>query len=117
MTAVIEVHNLSKRYKEKRALDNVSLAIEGGAIYGLLGRNGAGKTTLMSILTAQNFATSGTARVFGADPYENAGVLQRICFVRESQKYPEDALPTSVPPASGTGARVGVDTRLGYVVT
>ena len=63
-------------------------------IYGLLGRNGAGKTTLMSILTAQNFATSGTARVFGADPYENAGVLQRVCFVRESQKYPEDALPT-----------------------
>ncbi|TQM97801.1 ABC-2 type transport system ATP-binding protein, partial [Microbacterium lacticum] len=59
-----------------------------------LGRNGAGKTTLMSILTAQNFATSGTARVFGADPYENAVVLQRICFVRESQKYPEDALPT-----------------------
>ena len=32
--------------------------------------------------------------MFGADPYENAGVLQRVCFVRESQKYPEDALPT-----------------------
>ena len=81
-------------YKETLALDDVSLAFEENTIYGLLGRNGAGKTTLMSILTAQNFATSGTARVFGADPYENAGVLQRICFVRESQKYPEDALPT-----------------------
>ena len=69
MTAVIEVHNLSKRYKEKRALDNVSLAIEGGAIYGLLGRNGAGKTTLMSILTAQNFESSGTVKVFGEHPY------------------------------------------------
>ncbi|WP_406247609.1 ABC transporter ATP-binding protein [Microbacterium sp. M] len=93
MTAVIEVQNLSKRYKDKRALDNVSLSVEGGAIYGLLGRNGAGKTTLMSILTAQNFESSGTVKVFGEHPYENAHVLSRICFVRESQKYPDDAYP------------------------
>lgn len=93
MTAVIEVQNLTKRYKEKRALDNVSLSLDGGAIYGLLGRNGAGKTTLMSILTAQNFETSGTVKVFGEHPYENARVLGRICFVRESQKYPDDAYP------------------------
>ena len=93
MTAVIEVQNLSKRYKDKRALDNVSLSLEGGAIYGLLGRNGAGKTTLMSILTAQNFESSGTVKVFGEHPYENAHVLSRICFVRESQKYPDDAYP------------------------
>jgi ABC-2 type transport system ATP-binding protein len=62
MTAVIEVSNLTKRYREKLALDNVSLSIEPDTIYGLLGRNGAGKTTLMSILTAQNFATSGDVR-------------------------------------------------------
>jgi ABC-2 type transport system ATP-binding protein len=93
MTAVIEVHNLTKHYKDKNALDNVSLSIEGGAIYGLLGRNGAGKTTLMSILTAQNFASSGDVRVFGEHPYENARVLSRMCFVRESQKYPDDATP------------------------
>ncbi|QMU96859.1 ABC transporter ATP-binding protein [Microbacterium esteraromaticum] len=94
MTAVIEVRNVTKRYKDKLALDGVSLSIEKDAIYGLLGRNGAGKTTLMSILTAQNFATSGDALVFGERPYENARVLSRICFVRESQKYPDDATPT-----------------------
>ncbi|HCS61447.1 MAG TPA: ABC transporter ATP-binding protein [Microbacterium sp.] len=93
MTAVIEVHNLTKRYKDKHALDNVSLSIEGNAIYGLLGRNGAGKTTLMSILTAQNFESAGTVKVFGEHPYENSHVLSRICFVRESQKYPDDATP------------------------
>ena len=93
MTAVIEVQNLTKHYKEKNALDDVSLSLEGGAIYGLLGRNGAGKTTLMSILTAQNFESSGTVRVFGEHPYENTHVLNRICFVRESQKYPDDAYP------------------------
>ncbi|WP_309068664.1 ABC transporter ATP-binding protein [Microbacterium sp.] len=91
MTAVIEVRNLTKRYKDKLALDDVSFDIEQDTIYGFLGRNGAGKTTAMSILTAQNFATSGSVRVFGEEPYENAHVLSRMCFVRESQKYPDDS--------------------------
>jgi ABC-2 type transport system ATP-binding protein len=93
-THVIEVKNLTKRYRDVVAVDDVSFTIEKDTIYGLLGRNGAGKTTVMSILTAQNFATSGDVRVFGMQPYENARVLSRMCFVRESQKYPDDALPT-----------------------
>src|SRR3546814_3551697 len=91
MTAVIEAKNLTKRYRDTVAVDDVSFAIEKDTIYGLLGRNGAGKTTVMSILTAQNFATSGDVRVFGEHPYENARVLARMCFVREGQKYPDDA--------------------------
>lgn len=93
MTHVIEVKNLTKRYRETLAVDDVSFTIEKDTIYGLLGRNGAGKTTVMSILTAQNFVTSGEVRVFGMNPYENARVLSRLCFVRESQKYPDDATP------------------------
>jgi ABC-2 type transport system ATP-binding protein len=93
MTAVIEVTGLHKRYRDTDALTDVSFAVEADAIYGLLGRNGAGKTTLMSILTAQNFATAGRVRVLGEDPYENPRVLSRMCFVRESQKYPDDAKP------------------------
>ena len=89
---VIEVKGLTKRYRDVVAVDDVSFTIEKNTIYGLLGRNGAGKTTVMSILTAQNFATSGEVRVFGKNPYENAKVLSRLCFVRESQKYPDDAL-------------------------
>jgi len=91
MTTVIEVRNLTKRYRETVAVADVSFSIEENTIYGLLGRNGAGKTTIMSILTAQNFATSGDVRVFGEHPYENARVLSRVCFVRESQRYPDDA--------------------------
>lgn len=94
MTTVIEVKNLTKRYKETLAVDNVSFTIEKDAIYGLLGRNGAGKTTIMSILTAQNFASSGDIRIFGEDPYENPRVLGRMCFVREGQKYPDEATAT-----------------------
>lgn len=91
MNSVVEVRHLTKTYKAANALEDVSLSIEKDSIYGLLGRNGAGKTTLMSILTAQNFATSGDVEVFGEDPYENARVLSRMCFVRESQKYPDDS--------------------------
>ncbi|MDD7928376.1 ABC transporter ATP-binding protein [Microbacterium thalli] len=90
---VIEVSDLTKRYRDTLALDGVNLTLAENTIYGLLGRNGAGKTTLMSILTAQNFATSGRVRVFGQDPFENPAVLSRMCFVRESQKYPDDATP------------------------
>jgi len=94
MTDAIEVSNLTKRYRDLVAVDDVSFTIQKDTIHGLLGRNGAGKTTVMSILTAQNFATSGSVRVFGEEPYENARVLSRMCFVRESQKYPDDAKPT-----------------------
>lgn len=90
---IVEARNLNKRYKDLKALDNVNLQLTGDRIYGLLGRNGAGKTTLMSILTAQAFASSGDALVFGENAYENDGVLSRICFIRESQKYPDDFQP------------------------
>lgn len=93
MTAVIEVDHLTKRYRETLALDDVTVTFAENAITGLLGRNGAGKTTLMSIITAQNFATQGTVRVFGAEPYENAAVLSRMCFVRESQQYQDESKP------------------------
>ena len=86
----IQASGLTKKYKELTALDGVDLALEPNRIYGLLGRNGAGKTTLMSILTGQGFATEGTVKIFGRNPYEHDATLSRMCFIRESQKYPED---------------------------
>lgn len=90
---VIELRGITKAYRGLKALDDVDLSLAGERIYGLLGRNGAGKTTLMSILSGQGFASSGTVRVNGADPFENDTVLKRICFIRESQKYPDDFNP------------------------
>ncbi|MBX3094469.1 MAG: ABC transporter ATP-binding protein [Cryobacterium sp.] len=90
MNAAIEVSNLSRHFGDIRAVDNVSFTVTEGGIYGLLGRNGAGKTTLMQLLTAQDFATSGTIKIFGESPVENASVLQHISFIKESQKYPDD---------------------------
>jgi ABC-2 type transport system ATP-binding protein len=90
MTTVVEARNLTKRFGSVAAVNGVSFRIEENRIYGLLGRNGAGKTTLMSLLTGQEFATAGDVDVFGETPVENARVLQRVCFIKESQKYPDD---------------------------
>ncbi|WP_194894955.1 ABC transporter ATP-binding protein [Catenulispora pinisilvae] len=86
--SVVAVEDLTMRYRGHTALDGVSLALEPDTIHGMLGRNGAGKTTLMRILTGQEFETSGRVEVFGQPPRENPAVLNRVCFIRESQKYP-----------------------------
>ena len=90
MTAVIKVSGLTKRFGGVTAVDDASFSVAENKIYGLLGRNGAGKTTLMQLLTGQDFATSGDITVFGQSPVENASVLQRVSFIKESQRYPED---------------------------
>lgn len=90
MTAVIEVRGLSRHFGKVQAVKDVSFAVQENTIVGLLGRNGAGKTTLMRLVTGQEFASSGEIKVFGESPVENAGVLGRTCFVRESQVYPEN---------------------------
>ena len=90
MTAAIEVSGLVRRFGSLRAVDDVTFSVQENVICGLLGRNGAGKTTLMQLLTGQDFATAGSIRVFGQSPVENAKVLQDVCFIKESQKYPED---------------------------
>ncbi len=62
---IIKIDNLSKEYKDVLALDKVSLSINEGELYGLLGINGAGKTTLIKILSGLTRKTSGEAYVKG----------------------------------------------------
>ena len=90
MTAVIEVTNLSRYYGKVKAVEDVTFSVEENTVCGLLGRNGAGKSTLMKLVTGQEFAGSGTIRLWGENPVENARVLARTCFVRESQVYPDN---------------------------
>ena len=92
----VQVSGLTKRFGSFTAIDDVSLNIAPGRIHGLLGRNGAGKTTLMQLITGQDFPSGGDIRVFGEKPTENATVLQNICFIKESQRYPEDFQPKHV---------------------
>ncbi|MEW6013616.1 MAG: ATP-binding cassette domain-containing protein [Elusimicrobiota bacterium] len=65
--AIIEIFNLTKKFKDTEALKGINVEIEEGEVFSLLGPNGAGKTTLISILTSILKPTSGTARVNGFD--------------------------------------------------
>ncbi|WP_283135791.1 ATP-binding cassette domain-containing protein [Rhizohabitans arisaemae] len=79
----IEVDDLVMRYGATTALDRLSLNLEGGKIYGLLGRNGSGKTTLLSVLAAFRRPTGGRVRIDGQPVFENARLTERISLIRD----------------------------------
>ena len=103
---MIKITNLTKTYGDKKALDNLSLEIKEGSIFGLLGVNGAGKTTLLSILNGLFDADSGEIEMFGFNMknhkkeikdlssiipqnlafYENLSVKENLDFFGDIQK-------------------------------
>lgn len=79
MEKAIEIENLSKIYKDVRAVDGLSLTVEKGELFGLLGVNGAGKTTLVKMLSCLVLPTSGDAFVLGSSIITEADkVKQKI---------------------------------------
>ena len=74
----LHCEHIVKTYSGKDVLREVTLDIQPGKIYGLIGRNGAGKTTLLSILTAQNPATRGSVTLDGEPVWENRRSLEKI---------------------------------------
>jgi ABC-2 type transport system ATP-binding protein len=74
--AAVEIENITKIYEDgTKALEDVSISVPEGKIYGLLGPNGAGKSTLIGIISGTVPKTSGTARIFGID---NSLNLQKV---------------------------------------
>lgn len=64
---ILKTNNLTKKYKNFIALDNINITIQKGDIYGLIGRNGAGKTTLMKTITTLTNKTEGSFSLFGSE--------------------------------------------------
>ena len=90
---VVEINNLTKDYeigflrkRKVRALDGLTLSIEGGQIFGFLGANGAGKTTTLKLLMRLIFPTAGSARILGQD-FQNVRVHQRIGYLPENPYF------------------------------
>src|SRR2546423_13118095 len=87
--AVIAVTGLSRRFGRKAALDDVSLYVPRGGVFGLVGENGAGKTTLIKHILGLFRAQSGTVRVFGLDPVSDpVQVLGGIGYLSEQPDLP-----------------------------
>ena len=77
MEYCLTTHNLTKRYRKFTALDNVSLQVKRGAIYGLVGRNGAGKTTIIRVVTGLQEPTEGEYTLFDVN-HSDGKALARI---------------------------------------
>src|SRR5690606_9994928 len=79
VSSVIEASSLYKSYGALRALDDFSLSIDHGTIFGLLGPNGAGKTTAIEIMLGLRNCDNGTVLVLGEDPQKHyASIAPRI---------------------------------------
>jgi ABC-2 type transport system ATP-binding protein len=89
--SMIEVSHLTKRYRDRVAVDDLSFSVAEGEILGFLGPNGAGKTTTMRVLTGFLPASSGLVKVAGHDVFEEPlEVKRRIGYLPESPPlYPE----------------------------
>jgi ABC-2 type transport system ATP-binding protein len=86
---VIELRGLSRRFGAKRALDDVSLVVPRGLVFGLVGANGAGKTTLIRHVLGLLKAQTGSVQVFGLDPVKQpVSVLTRIGYLSEEGDLP-----------------------------
>lgn len=89
MNKVLEVRELSKIYRNKRGIKNISLEIRQGEIYGLLGPNGAGKTTLMKIITGLCGADQGQVKIQGynvLDQFQQA-MAKVGCLIETADAY------------------------------
>src|SRR6202040_367629 len=87
--AAVAITDLSRRFGAKTALDNVSLYVPRGGVFGLVGENGAGKTTLIKHILGLLRAETGAVRVFGVDPVADpVSVLGRIGYLSEQPDLP-----------------------------
>jgi ABC-2 type transport system ATP-binding protein len=87
---IVEIDRLTRRFDDKLAIDQLSLVIPRGGVFGLIGGNGAGKTTLLRHILGLLKAQSGSVKVFGLDPVENpVGVLGRIGYLSEDRDLPD----------------------------
>ena len=75
---MIKINNLTKKYKEKLAVDNLNLEIKTGELFSLLGTNGAGKTTTIKMISTLILPTSGTININGLDIIKDREKIKRI---------------------------------------
>ena len=87
--AVVSITNLSRQFGPKIVLNDVSLYVPRGSVFGLVGENGAGKTTLIKHILGLLRAETGSVRVFGRDPVQDpVGVLGNVGYLSEQPDLP-----------------------------
>lgn len=78
---MIKAENLTKKFEDYKALDNINCTIPEGCIYGMVGSNGAGKSTFLRLITGIYRADEGVVTIDGGNVFENPAVKSQIAFV------------------------------------
>ncbi|MCL6478289.1 MAG: ABC transporter ATP-binding protein [Peptococcaceae bacterium] len=119
---VLKIENLSKKFGDVAAVDNISLEIEEGEIFGLLGPNGAGKSTTINIVCGLLSADAGRVEVLGRDikkdpvfTKKNIGIVpQEIAIYEDLTAYENVAFFAGLYGLKGSGLRAGVNEALAF---
>ena len=82
---MIEIKNVTKRFGSFTAVEELSLTVQNGSVYGLVGYNGAGKTTLLKTVAGIYKADEGKVLMNGEDIFDNARQKQHLFFARRSE--------------------------------
>lgn len=91
MPAIVEMNGLTKSYKGVKAVNNVSLSIEDGEIFGFIGPNGAGKSTTIKMLLNFIYPTTGEAKIFGKDCVKDSlEIKKEVGYVSSDVRYYQD---------------------------
>lgn len=90
MSTVIEIENLTKKFGDVTALEDVSLCIESGKIYGIIGRNGSGKTVLFKLIAGYLKPTAGRVMVNGKEIGKDADFAENIGIIIENPGFLKD---------------------------
>lgn len=90
-TPVIQISDLTKRYGKDRGIENISLQVEEGEIFGFIGPNGAGKSTTIRVLLNLLFPTGGSARIMGLDTVRDSKKIREMTgyIPSEANPYPD----------------------------
>lgn len=90
METTIQISGLSKSYAGNKVIENLSLSVAAGEVYGLLGANGAGKSTTIECILGTREADSGTVRILGLNPWKNRKQLfERVGVQFQESNYPD----------------------------
>ncbi len=84
---MITITELSKKFDDFVALDNISVEFKEGAIYGLVGSNGSGKSTLLRTITGVYYPDNGSIKVDGEEVFDNPSVKSRIFFLPDQPYF------------------------------
>ena len=85
---MLKINNISKSFKDKKVLDNLSLVVNDSSIFGLVGVNGAGKSTLLRCVAGIYKSDEGNVELDGVDTFLNEDIRRDIFFVSDDPFYP-----------------------------